>query len=133
MSGTFHCSQYSNVSSEEEAVLLPTGEFSTDQNNTNLQSRSQIKAFVDLMLMDCSTIYPSVIPVVFDTHQLDNGLPMSQCLEAMRIFYDNASIKDLKYCSLPRVLNAWIKLLDTFVGEDISLKMKPKKEDVKIF
>jgi hypothetical protein len=51
----------------------------------------------------------------------------------MRIFYDNASIKDLKYCSLPRVLNAWIKLLDTVVGEDISLKMKPKKEDMKIF
>lgn len=125
--------QYSNITSEEEAVLLPTGAFSTDQNNSNLQSRSQIKAFVDLMLMDCSTIYPSVIPVFFDTHQLDDGLPMPQCLEAMRIFYDNASIKDIKYCSLPRVLNAWIKLLDIVVGQDISLKMKPKKGDIKIF
>jgi len=58
---------------------------------------------------------------------------MSKYLEEMRSFYENASNKDIKYCTLVRVLNAWIKLLDIVVGLDVSLKMKPKKGDMKIF
>jgi len=124
--------QNNNATSEEEAVLLPAGDFSTDQNNNELRSRSQIKPFFDLMQMDCSTIHPSVFPV-FDTLQLNDSLPMSKYLEEMRSFYENASNKDIKYCTLVRVLNAWIKLLDIVVGLDVSLKMKPKKGDMKIF
>ncbi len=124
--------QHNNATSEEEAVLLPKGDFSTDQNNNELRSRSQTKSFVDLMQMDCSTIFPSILPV-FETLQLNENLPMSKYFEEMRFFFENASNKDIKYCSIVRVLNAWIKLLDIVVGVDVSLNMKPKKGDMKIF
>jgi hypothetical protein len=123
--------QYNDVTSEEVAVLLPTGEFSSEQGNIKLTSRPQFKGIVNLMQMDCRTIYPRSIPVL-DLIGMDDSMPMADYVEEMRNFFDTSNI-DIKYCTVPRVLDAWIKVLDLLIGVGITAKMKPKRGDMKIF